>query len=128
MELRFRSPTDNVLHVTTIFGHAARIGPDWRELPPILHKPAIAAGAITDNMTADSINASNESADPPFSQEAEIRKAIIAMLGEDDPTNFTNAGVPNLNKLSARCGFTVDREQMQQVWADLDKSSAETAG
>jgi hypothetical protein len=122
-DIQFRSPDESEIHVSTTMGHAARIGPEWRALPPILHKAAIAAGAITNNMTAAAIVAKQESASPAFEEAEVVKKAIAVMLDEDDTANFTAAGMPNLNKLSARCGFSVDRELMQSVWAEMQKAA-----
>lgn len=118
--IRFRSPDESVIHVAITGGHAARVGPEWRELPPILHKQAIALGCITDNMTAESIAALPVSAKPPFDTAQAIKEGIVKMLeSEDDDDNFTKAGLPNLNTLSHVVGFSVDREQMQTVWAEM---------
>lgn len=126
--LKFRSPADEPVHVAVLSGHAALVGPDWRELPPILHRQAIADGCITDNMPAETIAAALESATPPFSQESAIQNGIIKMLDADNPgENFTRAGLPNLNVLSHTVGFNVDREQVQKVWAAMEQSSAAEA-
>jgi len=125
-QIKFRSPTDEVLHVASTSGHAARIGPEWRELPAILHKAAIAEGAITSNMSKEAIEAVLQSASKPFDSREAIKGAIKAMLEEDDQQeNFTTAGLPNLKKLSERCGFNVDREVMQEVWKEVEAEAGD---
>lgn len=119
--IRFRSPTDDTLYVANTTGHAARIGPEWRELPPQLHADAIAAGAITNNMDAATAEAQRARSNPdaqtsPDDSDALIRKGIAEMLDGDDKDDFTKAGLPDLRKLSARVGFGVDRQQMLDVW------------
>lgn len=128
MTLKFRAPDDKEeVHVSTTAGHAARVGKEWRELPAIMHKDAIAQGCITDNMTAESIAAAPKNASPQFSAADEIKKGIVAMLEENEPESFTKDKVPNLKKLSAKVGFNVDREQMQSVWAAMQSEAAEVA-
>lgn len=126
--IKFRSPDETTIHVTSLTGHAARVGPDWRELPPMLHKAAIAAGCITDNMTAEAIAATPQPRDPAFNADAAIKAGIVQMLEADKPDeNFTKAGLPNLNVLSHVVGFGVDREQMQKVWAQMQATVTEPA-
>lgn len=126
--LKFRSPDEAILHVANTKGHAARIGPEWRELPALLHKDAIAAGAITSNMSEEAIVAQAKalaaSRNAEFSQEDEVRKAIQQMLEEDAKDNFTGAGKPNLNILSKRAGFGVDRALMEKVWSEMEAEAA----
>lgn len=124
MTLKFRAPDDkDEVHVTSTTGHAVRVGKEWREIPAILHKDAIAQGCITSNMEPESIAAALKNTSPQFSAADEIRKGITGMLEEGDPTFFTKDKVPNLKILSSRVGFNVDREQMQSVWAEMQKEA-----
>jgi hypothetical protein len=122
--IKFRSPTDKPLHVAITSGHAATIGPQWRELPKILHKAAIAEGAITSNMTQEAIDAAVEGASGALDQDVAVKNALVAMLEEqDEPDNFTDNGIPNIDVLSTRCGFNVERAQMLRVWKTLQEES-----
>jgi hypothetical protein len=122
--IQFKSPSENVIHVATRQGHAARVGPEWRDLPPILHKEAIAAGCITSNMTQESIEAVHAGDSGVVSHGDQLKNAIVAMVDGSDPEDFTAQGVPNLKRLSARTGFNVDRDEMLAVWNDLEKATA----
>lgn len=126
--IKFRSPDETTIHVAITGGHAARVGPEWRELPPILHKQAIALGCITNNMSAEAIAAAQKPAEPAFDQAEAIKAGIVKMLEADNQEeNFTKAGLPNLNVLSHMVGFGVDREQMQHVWKQMQTTATEPA-
>lgn len=120
--LKFRSPTKEPVHVASLLGHIATVGPEWRELPPILHKIAISEGCITDNMVQASINAkqegNNELDDPDF----RILKAMADMVAEKNPEDFVKSGAPNLTKLSERVGMSVDRDDMNRLWSEYNKA------
>lgn len=122
--IKFRSPTEKPVHVALLSGHAATIGPEWRELPKILHKAAIGEGAITSNMTQEAIDAAVEGASGALDQDVAVKNALVAMLEETDETdNFTESGIPNIDVLSTRCGFNVERAQMLRVWKALQDES-----
>lgn len=124
--IKFRSPTDKPIHVAILSGHAATIGPQWRELPKILHKAAIAEGAISSNMTREAIDAVVEGASGALDQDVAVKNALVAMLEEkDEPENFTETGTPNIDVLSTRCGFNVERAQMLRVWKALQDETGD---
>lgn len=127
--MKFRSPTPKPIKVDLLSGHTAIVTEEWRELPPIFHKEAIAQGCLSDNMTQEGVNATIERAAPAFDRLKVIKEAIIEMLeeGEEDPkrheSNFTGAGLPDLRILGARVGFRVDKAEMMSVWAELEKAA-----
>lgn len=124
--VKFRSPTEKPIHVAILSGHAATIGPKWRDLPKILHKAAIGEGAISSNMTQEAIDAVIEGASGALDQDKAVKDALVVMLEEkDEPDNFTESGVPNIDVLSTRCGFNVERAQMLRVWKALQDESSE---
>lgn len=129
--IRFKSPTDDVLYVTTTTGACARIGPKWRELPVELHAAAIAAGAVTDNMdkaAAEQQRAKVEAApaeDAPEDPAKLIHTAIIELIESSDEGAFDKKGFPDLKYLSARVGFNVEREQMLKVWHAVEAEAAQ---
>jgi hypothetical protein len=126
--IRFKSPTEDSLYVASTLGHAARIGPKWRELPQTLHADAIAAGAITDNMDADTVASQTAKVNPVTgSSETDIQKlireGIAALLESDDAKAFDKAGIPDLRRLSTQVGFNVERQQMLDVWHAMEAES-----
>jgi hypothetical protein len=128
MSLKFKSPTDAVIHVASTNGNACRVGPKWREIPPSLVPEAIAAGCISNNMTAADIDAAanKRAGEEAFQQRTVIRNAIIAMLEDEEhrKTNFTKAGTPAMDALSAKCGFGVDRAMALEVWHEMEDAAA----
>lgn len=113
--MRFKSPTDTPVQVVLLSGHCAVIGNEWRELPPILHQEAFRKGCISDNMSESDIAARVESATPGRSNHDILVDAIRAMMDAPEPGDVTAADLPNLKKLSARVGWSVNREEMMQA-------------
>lgn len=121
--MRFRSPTPLPIKVDLLSGHTAIVSEEWRELPPIFHKEAIALGCLTDNMSQEGVNATIERAAPAFDRLQVIKEAIIEMLKDGGEQNFTGAGLPDLRILGSKVGFRVDKAEMMSVWAELEKSA-----
>lgn len=96
-------------------GHAAVIGPEWREIPPFMHREALSAGCITDNMDEETINARMEASKPDKSKHEILVDAIKSMMLNPKPGDFTGAELPNLKRLSALVGWTVNKEEMMQA-------------
>ena len=91
----------------------------------MLHANAIAAGAITDNMDADTaaLQAAKLSPAPskaPDDPTSLIRDGLINLLESGDEDALTRSGLPSASKLSAIVGFNVDREKMLAVWRALE--------
>ncbi|SFE19119.1 hypothetical protein [Paracidovorax konjaci] len=104
--MKFRSPSDEPIHVGLLTGHTALITPEGVELPAIFHKEASARGAIAfDEGPASTVGEST------VDRQAAIAAVIKAMLDGSDPEDFTADGKPNLTKVKARAGFTVTREE-----------------
>jgi len=120
--MKFKSPTNADIYVATTGGICAQVGSEWRDLPAGLHKAAIMAGCVSDNMAEDVIN-------PPapvltsaqFDREAIITNAVKTLLEADGVEGFTAEGVPDLDALSKLCGFDVDRGEMLNAWNELNK-------
>ena len=109
----FKSPTDKPIQVILLSGHCAVVGPEWRELPPILHPEAFKLGCISDNMNQEDIDARVIEHTPKASSAEKLAEIIIAM--KDEGEGFTAAGLPHLKTLSAKAGWTVSREEMMQA-------------
>lgn len=127
--MKFRSPTEKPVYVALTSGHAAVIGPEFRELPEILHRKALEEGCITDNMDEATINARTQSAAPGKSKHEILVDTIKAMAKEANDGDFVpSTGLPNLKKLAKRVGWNVSREEMMQAVqaiADEDENDAD---
>jgi len=123
--MQFKSPTGKDIYVATTGGIAAQVRPEWRDLPAGLHKAAIMAGCVTDNMAEDVIN-------PPapvvssaeFERGKVIESAVKTLLEADGTEGFTAEGVPDLEALSKLTGFDVSRGEMLAAWNELNKAVA----
>ena len=111
--MKFRSPSDQPIHIALTTGHTAVVPPDGVELNPMFHKEASARGAVCFDENAHAV---------ALTMTPEVRKAAIsaAMKGMLDGANegdFTADGKPNLAKLKNRVGFTVSREEADAAWS-----------
>lgn len=106
------------IHVSSVMGHSAVVGEEFRELPEFLHKPALEAGCITDAMPVASHVAVPEQAIEP-SMLDRLADVLRTMVAEGNDEDFTGNGLPDLRKVRARLGFSVDRETMLKTWHEL---------
>jgi hypothetical protein len=114
--MKFRSPTDEKVYVAMTNGHAAVVGPEFRELPEILHRKALEEGCITDNMDEATIKSRTEGAAPSKTNHEILIDAIEEMSKNPQDGEFVpSTGLPNLKKLSKRVGWNVSREEMMQA-------------
>jgi hypothetical protein len=110
--MKFRSPSDQPIHVALTTGHTAVITPEGGPLDPMFHKEASARGAVAFD---EGSNAPLAGAD----RKAAISAAVTAMLDGKEEGDFTAEGKPDLRKLKARAGFAVSREEADAVFAEL---------
>ncbi len=110
--MKFRSPSDQPIHVALTTGHTASIPPEGVELDKMFHKEASARGAVAfdDNTTIVS---------SPEDRKAAISAALKGMLDGAAEDDFTTEGKPNLTKLKARVGFAVTREEADAIFTEL---------
>lgn len=113
--MKFKSPTDEPVYIALLSGHAAVIGPEWRELPIILHRKALEEGCITDNMDEETIAAKVESARPHESNHDILVGIIKGMAANPQDGDFTANDLPNLKRLAKLAGWNVSREEMMQA-------------
>lgn len=130
MKFRSNPPrTPEFIHLSTTLALAAVVGPEWRELPLGLHRPALASGCVTDNMTEDMQNQPPDEPVVPaapngFDRSHVIGEAVKTLLEQDGTDGFTAEGVPDLVALSKLAGFEVDRQEMFAAWNALNKEAA----
>lgn len=128
--MKFRSPTDEKVYIALTSGHAAVIGPEFRELPPVLHRKALEEGCITDNMDEAIIKARTENAQPGKTNHEILIDTIEEMSKNPQDGDFVGStGLPNLKKLAKRVGWNVSREEMMQaVQAIADGNDPDVIG
>ena len=87
--MKFRSPNETPIRVALTSGHAAVIGHEWRELPEIFHRDALAQGAQCDathidNPEPPSINGGEQANGGQPSEDDAYREAILLMIERDE--------------------------------------------
>ena len=110
--MKFRSPSDQPIHIALTTGHTAVVTPDGVELDPMFHKEASARGAVQfDDSTTIVMT--------PDVRKAAITAALKGMLDGAAEGDFTAEGKPNLLRLKAAVGFAVTREEADAVFVEL---------
>ena len=131
--MKFRSPNETPIRVALTSGHAAVIGHEWRELPEIFHRDALAQGAQCDathidNPEPPSINGGEQANGGQPSEDDAYREAILLMIERDEEGDFVaSTGLPNLKALEKLVGFRVNKERAYAAFHQL-KAEADAAG
>ena len=116
----FRSPSNDPIHISTLSGHAAVIGPEWRELPEFLHHAALAAGAECDQERVVARKVEPASAPDAMAREADYddvyRTALAKMIERNEDGDFTADGLPNTNIVSKLCGLSARKNDVLRVY------------
>ncbi len=120
MTLKFRSPTNELLHIALTSGHTAVVTPEGNELAPIFQREAIARGALTGEDAAPLQGSSEQ-----FDRKKTIADAINAMMDGDEAEDFNGDGKPNLKRLGARVGFQVERAEADAIFDELTKTGGQ---
>lgn len=96
---------------------ATRDEPEGVELDVMFRKEAISKGCIPVGIAVE------ETADKPaFDRKQVIKDAIQQMLDGSDENAFTGDGKPDLRKLNAIVGFTIDRSERDSIWAEFEEA------
>lgn len=114
--MRFKSPTSKPVQLALLNGHTAVVGPEYAELDQRFHREAIAQGCLPAGVSEEEV-----AEVPGFNRADAIKAAMEAMLNGSDEGDFTGDGKPNLTKLSAHVGFTVDRSERDTLWSEIAK-------
>ena len=130
--MKFRSRTaGKVQRLASITGHIILIGDDFVEVPEHMEADAYAQGCVSEALY-NSIKSEMEqtTAQQALASNSDdrltiIKTAIHSMMDSSEEGLFTAQGLPNLKILSARCGFTVSREEVLPVWEEIASESAE---
>lgn len=110
--MKFRSPSEQLIHIALTSGHTAVITPEGVELDQMFHKEASARGAVC-------FDDSGSSTMTPEVRKAAISAALTGMLDGKAEDDFTADGKPNLRKLKERVGFAVTREEADAAFIEL---------
>lgn len=117
--MKFKSPSEEPMHIALTSGHSIVIDPEGTEVPAIFQKEAIARGALPVGI---------EDAKPlegqTFDRAQVIKDAINQMLDSADEESFTNDGKPDLRKLRGIVGFGVSREEADKLFAEVTADKA----
>ena len=113
--MKFRSPSDQPIHIALTTGHTAVVTPDGAELDPMSHKEASArgAGCVDENAPAVALTMT------PEVRKADISAAMKGMLDGANEGDFTADGKPNLVRLKAAVGFSVTRDEADAIFTEL---------
>jgi len=114
--MKFRSPTDDAIHVALTNGMTANITPEGVELDPMFHREAIARGALPAGIDAPPPGMT----DPAFNRKEVIAKVLQTMLDGSDPDDFKKDGTPDLRRVSRLAGFAVQRDEAEAAWAEAN--------
>lgn len=117
-----KSPRAEDIYVSLTSGHAIRIGPEGRDVPEMFRREAFAEGAIPADMKPhDFVSKDEEPSDD--SKAALLVEAVKKMLEENNPDDFTGAGLPNRKKISALAGWSVSVQELSAAWEQVNKEA-----
>ena len=122
--MKFRSPTDEPIHVSLTTGHTALVTPEGVELDPMFHREAIAKGAIPGSLTPEQalmLDAKPEA--PQFDRADHIAKVLKSMLDGDQEGDFNKDGKPDLRAVNAKLGFQASRSEVDAVWEKVSAAA-----
>lgn len=120
MTLKFRSPTDEPLHIGLTSGHTAVITPEGVELEPMFHREAIARGALAGDAVPQL-----EGSGAPFDRKQVIANAINGMMDGDNEGDFNDDGKPNLKRLNALIGFQASRTEVDAIFDEITQAAGQ---
>lgn len=116
--MKFRSPTQDPVHLALTSGHTHVVGPELGEVDDRFRKEAIAQGCLPEGVGDDEESEESKA----FDRKKVIGDALNSMLSGNDPADFTQDGKPSIARLSAKAGFQVSRSEADAVWAEVSKA------
>lgn len=116
--MKFRSPTDEPLHIALTTGHTTVVSADGTELDSMFHREAISRGAVLVDVSSASMDLQTQL----LGRQLLVKEAMIAMLNGADKDDFTADGKPNLTRLKSKSGFAVTREEADAIFAELTQA------
>lgn len=122
--MKFRSPTEEPIHISLTTGHTALVTHEGVELEPMFHREAVAKGAIPATMSPEQalmLDAKSEA--PQFDRAARIESTLKAMLDGDNEGDFNKDGKPDLRTVNAKLGFQASRSEVDAVWEKVSAAA-----
>ena len=109
-------------HIGLTSGHTFIIpgDPAGVDVPQTFRKEAIARGCLPVGMAPEEV------AVPEFDRAQVIRTAMRAMIKSEDETLFTADGKPDLRRLNAKVGFTIERTERDRLWQEIEADPDES--
>lgn len=120
--MKFKAPQGDI-HLALRSGHTTVITPEGVELPDMFHREAIARGCIPVGVSGGA-GVPVQGASKEFVRADVITEAMKEMLVAQAEGDFTASGAPNIDRLSAKCGFRVEREERDSLWEQLEAEAA----
>lgn len=123
--MQFRHPIGVRLASTS--GHTAIVGPEFRDLPPVLHADAMAAGCECSDTKIDpkaSVQSSAEAKARPTNHDDVIREALELMLKRGEDGDFNRDNLPNTNVVSKLAGMSIRKEDALRVFRAMQAEAA----
>lgn len=118
--MKFRSPTEEAIHVSLTSGHTAVIPQEGVELDAMFHREAIARGAIPGSLSAEeALVLGAAPAARQFDRAEVIAATIKTMVEAGNEADFNGDGKLKLTVLNKKLGFQASREEVDAVWQKL---------
>jgi hypothetical protein len=139
--MKFKSPNKTPIRVASTHGHIAIVGPEWKELPEVLHGEAIARGCVCDQEIVQPVDPTADPYGPPGpgavvtgGERAHIKAALKSMLmdrrerphvpmkgegNEKFDARFTPDNLPRAEYVSQIAGITVGKSDVLAVWDEM---------
>lgn len=124
MNMKFRAPTDEAVHIALLSGHSAIVTREWRELDPIFQAEALARRCEVDKGGVIApkdvpVKAGDSAQNQVADVDQHYRNAIEQMLERNDDGDFTNDELPNIKVVSSLVGFRAVKEDVLRVFRDM---------
>lgn len=112
--MKFKSPTEQPIHIALTSGQTALVGPEGADLDPLFHREAVARGCIPDGIPVREHKPVAEK-----NRREVIKTALQEMIAGEDADDFLGNGHPNKGKLDARLGFKTERSEVDAIFGEL---------
>ena len=122
--MKYRSPTNEPVRISSTSGRIMIIGPKLVEIPPDLEAEARYKGCVSEQIME---GLSSREQNTP--QLLSVEDAIRSMISMPEDGDFTAQGLPNLRSLTRLCQRNITKEEMMPAWekvsAEMDEKESE---
>lgn len=120
MRFTTAEPNGPAVQIALTTGHTAIVlplsdEPEGVELAPMFRKEAISRGCVPVGISTE-----EKPTEPSFDRKQVIKDAVQTMLEGDDANAFTADGKPDLRKLNALVGFSIERSERDAIWTEFE--------